>query len=149
MLRLRPDDPLVANHLTAAERKALAGAAAKKPKHDMELQIELALQARCLVFGLVTQYQFEPARKWRFDFAWPTHRFAVEFEGLVVTKNSAGYTQVGGRHASISGMKRDMEKYNAAAKLGWLVLRYEQSSVRDGTLFDDVEYMLGRGYGER
>ena len=62
----------------------------------------------------VAEYKFCPDRKWRFDFAWPNVRVAVEIDGGILS---------GGRHTtSISGRLRDIEKLNTAAVLGWLVL---------------------------
>ena len=65
------------------------------------------------------EYQFHPTRKWRFDFSWPQDGpngdgIALEVEGGVWTR---------GRHGRGSGIVKDMEKYNAAALAGWLVLR--------------------------
>lgn len=54
-------------------------------------------------------------RQWRFDFAWPGQRVAVECEGG---------TWARGRHTRGSGFEGDCAKYNAAAMLGWTVLRY-------------------------
>ncbi len=67
------------------------------------------------------EYRFAPPRKWRFDFAWPNLRVAVELEGGVWT---------GGRHATGAGLVSDMDKYNAAASLGWLVLRFSATHLR-------------------
>lgn len=61
-----------------------------------------------------TEYVFHPTRRWRFDFAWPLHRVALEVEGGIWTK---------GRHVRGVGYLRDMEKYNAAAVLGWRLIR--------------------------
>jgi very-short-patch-repair endonuclease len=71
----------------------------------------------------------ELGRRWRFDFAWPAHKVALEIEGLVVMRVN-GELQVKGRHASITGFKEDCEKYAWAAVLGWRVLRFEQSQVK-------------------
>lgn len=62
----------------------------------------------------MTEYQFHPDRKWRFDYAWVAELVALEQEGGVWS---------GGRHTRGSGFLRDMEKYNAAATLGWRVVR--------------------------
>jgi hypothetical protein len=43
-----------------------------------------------------------------------------------------------GRHASISGFKDDCEKYAWATVLGWRVMRFEQSQVKDKTAIDMV-----------
>lgn len=63
----------------------------------------------------VREHRFHPDRKWRFDFAWPRYKVALECEGG---------TWARGRHTRGSGYRKDLEKYNAAAMMGWLVLRY-------------------------
>lgn len=63
----------------------------------------------------VTEYRFARPRRWRFDFAWPDLRIAVEIEGGVYTR---------GRHVRPGGYQGDIEKYNAAVLAGWRVLRY-------------------------
>lgn len=63
------------------------------------------------------QHRFHAVRQWRFDFAWPLEKLAVEIEGGVLTAERKG-------HATVSGILRDIEKYNAAAEAGWLLLRF-------------------------
>lgn len=60
------------------------------------------------------EHRFHPKRRWRFDFAWPDLKVAVEVEGGIWR---------GGRHQTPSGYRADCEKYNAATLLGWRVLR--------------------------
>jgi hypothetical protein len=60
------------------------------------------------------EFRFHDERRWRFDFAWPEHRIALEVEGGIWTH---------GRHTRSAGFLGDMQKYNAAAVLGWRVLR--------------------------
>lgn len=62
----------------------------------------------------VKEHKFHPVRKWRFDYAIPAHKIAIEVEGGVWT---------GGRHTSPKGFLNDMEKYNTATIMGWKVLR--------------------------
>lgn len=62
----------------------------------------------------VKEYRFHPERRWRFDYAIPSHMIALEVEGGVWT---------GGRHTSPKGFLGDIEKYNAATLLGWRVFR--------------------------
>lgn len=62
----------------------------------------------------VNEHKFAPPRKWRFDFAWPAERLAVELEGGVWS---------GGRHTRPAGFEADVEKYNCATVEGWRVLR--------------------------
>ena len=66
-------------------------------------------------FPVKTEWKFHTSRRWRFDFAIPELKIAIEIEGGL---------WVQGRHNRAAGYIKDMEKYNAAGKLGWLVLRY-------------------------
>lgn len=81
----------------------------------------------------VREHKFHSRRKWRLDIAWPAHRIALEVEGGVYT---------GGAHGSVSGILRDIEKYNAATVLDWHILRVLPSSLPgtqlDGTLLDQL-----------
>jgi len=63
----------------------------------------------------VSEHRFAPPRRWRFDFAWPDRKVALELEGG---------TYSGGRHVRPDGYAADAEKYNAAVLHGWRVLRY-------------------------
>jgi very-short-patch-repair endonuclease len=67
--------------------------------------------------GVVKEHRFHPTRRWRFDFAWPEQRLAVEIEGR-------------GRHQTFMGFAQDAEKYNTALLLGWRVLRYPAAFVK-------------------
>lgn len=68
------------------------------------------------------EYRFHDMRKWRFDFAWPAQRVAVEIEGGIWSK---------GRHVRGAGFIADCEKYNEAARLGWYVLRIPAHFLED------------------
>jgi very-short-patch-repair endonuclease len=81
-------------------------------------------QAKALV--LEEEYKFHPERKWRFDFAIPSLKCAVEFNGGVFDRN--------GSHTSLEKIGKDNEKLNAASVLGWKVLRYTA---------DDYESLVG------
>lgn len=81
-----------------------------------------------------SEYKFHPTRKWRFDLAWPDHHIAVEIEGGLYggrkSKKDGSPTQCPecgrwppGAHSSITGIRRDIEKYNAAQALGWQLYR--------------------------
>lgn len=85
-------------------------------------------------------------RLWRFDFAFPRYRVAVEIEGLAV-RRLAGELVVMGRHASIKGIKGDMQKYNAAALLGWSVLRFDQKAIAPKHAIEmTVRVLAARGW---
>jgi hypothetical protein len=66
-------------------------------------------------------------RRWRFDFAWPEVKLAVELHGLVVVRAASGAQIVRGCHGTVPGMIRDMDKRNAAILLGWNVLTFCQN----------------------
>lgn len=85
------------------------------------------------------EYIFHPTRKWRLDFAWPEHMLAVEVEGGIWT---------GGGHTRGSGFLRDCEKYNAAALMGWTVLRYPVNMIDSGQASLQVKEALMMAKGE-
>jgi hypothetical protein len=66
---------------------------------------------------LETEFVFHTERKWKFDYAIPALKIAVEYEGIF--KKDKGRTG----HTSITGVMRDVEKYNAAQLLGWRIIR--------------------------
>jgi very-short-patch-repair endonuclease len=70
----------------------------------------------------VREYRFHPVRKWRFDYAFPEHKVAVEKDGGVWS---------GGKHGRGSGIVKDHEKQNHAAMLGWRILRCTPKQLAD------------------
>ena len=82
---------------------------------------------------ITAEHRFHPTRKWRFDFAIPSRQIAIEIDGGVFT---------GGRHSGGMGQVKDMEKMNAAAVLGWRVLRYTPGQIKDGVWIRDVRAMM-------
>lgn len=63
------------------------------------------------------ELQFDAVRKWRFDYAIPEHRIAIEIDGGV-------WMDGGGRHTRGSGWIKDQEKLNEAAAQGWRVMHF-------------------------
>lgn len=84
--------------------------------------------------GFVREMLFDPGRAWRFDFAFPAARLAVEIEGGAWS---------GGRHVTPRGFIADCEKYNAAAVAGWRVLRFTPEHLADGSAIHLVGRVLG------
>lgn len=85
------------------------------------------------VFPPEREVSFAKPRRWRFDFAWPARKVAVEVEGG---------TWVQGRHTRGASFEADCEKYAEAAILGWIVLRVTGAMVRDGRAFELLERAL-------
>lgn len=84
---------------------------------------EEAFASDCRIEELTPEreFMFHPTRKWRFDFAWPDIKLAVEVEG-----------GVNGRHQRIGGFTGDCVKYSEAAVLGWRVIRATTAQVMSG-----------------
>ena len=83
----------------------------------------------------VREFRFHPVRRWRADFAFPDKMLLVEFEGGIFK---------GGRHTRGAGFVEDCEKYNAAALLGYHVLRFTDKAVRQGTAIVTIEKFMER-----
>lgn len=79
------------------------------------------------------EHRFHEERRWRFDFAWPRMKLAAECEGGIWTK---------GRHTRGTGYSADLEKYNAAAIAGWLVLRFTKAQVQHGIALQLIQEAL-------
>jgi len=80
----------------------------------------------------VTEYMFAaPGNKWRFDYAWPSLRIALEVEGGLYMKHASG-------HRSVTGVLRDMTKYNRAAAMGWFVIRCQPETLLQWATINNV-----------
>lgn len=72
----------------------------------------------CKVHGLKEperEFKFHEKRKWRFDFAFPLEKIAIEVQGGIFLNKSG--------HNTGLGLLQDYEKYNNAVILGWRVLQ--------------------------
>ena len=63
-------------------------------------------------WDLTREYKFHPTRRWRFDFAFPSVKLAIEIDGQ------------GGGHSRVKAVRDECEKYNAAVMLGWRIMRF-------------------------
>lgn len=79
------------------------------------------------------EYRFHPVRRWRFDYAWPQRRIALEVHGAVFRQ---------GRHTRGKGFTGDREKMNEAACLGWLVVEVTTDQLMSGKARDWIARAL-------
>ena len=83
----------------------------------------------------VCEYRFCPGRRWRFDFSWPERLVALEVEGGI-------WRRGGGAHSHPLNIERDIEKYNAAAELGWRIFRCAPENLKRGEILDTIKRAL-------
>ena len=79
------------------------------------------------------EHLFCDGRRWRFDYALPTLKIAIEIEGGVFTN---------GRHTRGKGYLNDMEKYNMAAELGWTLLRYTPTQLNESKTYEQIQRVI-------
>lgn len=106
--------------MTLAQFKAM-GAKKKKvgitpqPINKQRLGVTMYEIGKFFNLEVVAEYKFHDKRKWRFDWAIPSLKIAIEYEGLFSAKS---------RHTTPTGFTNDCTKYNNAAANGWAVLRF-------------------------
>ena len=83
----------------------------------------------------VREHRFHPIRKWRFDYAFPELKIAIECDGGVWT---------GGRHNRPTGYLKDMEKFNTAAEMGWVVLKFTPQQLMTSATIDIIRSTIAQ-----
>ena len=84
----------------------------------------------------VAQFLFDSERKYRFDFAWPGRKLAVEIQGGLWVAGGHG----GGKRAL-----EDYRKHNEAVRLGWIVIYIAADMLDTTEALDMVEpFLTGR-----
>ena len=100
--------------------------------HMFYVEEQRRLCKLCLDEG--DKHDFRIGRRWRFDFAWPAIRLAVEVDGG---------TWASGRHTRGAGYEADCEKLNEAVLRDWRVLRVTTKQVDSGEALAWIERALG------
>ena len=138
--------------MTAAQFREMIAAGsvkqAEKPtktrrigKVDSPGEATLAQALKALKIAFIQEYKFCPSRKWRADFHITGTNLLIEVEGGVRSQ---------GRHVRPQGYINDTQKYNEAAKLGFIVLRFDTETVSRGTAINEIEaYLMQTGYFEK
>jgi very-short-patch-repair endonuclease len=118
------------------------GISVKRPKNKAEILLWQHLQevASKELWSIGKEYQFAPPRRWKFDFMvyddCPKMRLGIEIEG-------GAWIKCGGAHNRGQGFIDDMEKYNHAALMGYLVLRFTPQQVLNGEAIAFIQRVLG------
>jgi very-short-patch-repair endonuclease len=73
-------------------------------------------------------------RRFRFDYAMPEIKLAIEYEGIFSAKS---------RHTTVAGFMRDAVKYNEATILGWRVIRITADMINDNRALDYIQRAMG------
>ena len=116
------DAPPALRALIEAQHPELAKPRATRPSADKAAAFGAYWRMDPSTRGLpspVAEWRFAPPRRWRFDFAWPELRIAVEVDG-------GQWKPGGGKH----GSDADREKLNHAAALGWAVFRVSPGQLK-------------------
>lgn len=101
---------------------------------------EYRFAAHCVGLGKGIKARLDAAglRDWRFDACWPEYMLAVEIEGGA---------WVNGRHNRGAGFVADLEKYDAAMRLGWTVYRCGAELISNGRAVGTIEILLEQNHG--
>lgn len=127
--RNRPATDAEMRHSVQFQPGSVAPAAERITGKPIPLSVRHMLPADGLA-----EVKFHPTRKWRFDFAWPQHRVALEIEGGAWSR---------GRHTRGRGFIADLEKYNEAACRGWIVIRTTPQHLETGQAGAWVARVIG------
>jgi len=86
-----------------------------------------------IIPNYVEELQFHHKRLFRFDWAIPELKIAIEYEGIFSKKSG---------HTTVTGYTKDCIKYNLAAIEGWKVLRYTAKNYEN--LSQDLKNLLNK-----
>lgn len=99
--------------------------------------------AQAGIRGWAREVRFDAVRQWRFDFAWPPQRIAVEIDGGT-WKRTRGGRSAG--HAHPQRMEDDNEKRNAARLQGWRVFQFTTRQVQYGQAIEVIAQAVNDGH---
>ena len=115
------------------EKPTELGHTAPRRRLSAEDLLEMQLAVHGLSDGWVREHKFLDTRRFRFDFANPALKLAVEIDGGA---------WIGGRHTRGLGIESDHEKQNLAVLAGWRVLRFTPRAVNDRSALQFIHGML-------
>lgn len=131
------------NHAAHQPRHSKKPTTIKKTQQpqDMAARYDFFTRLCASLLGVecIKEHRFHPPRRWRFDYAIPSQKIAVEVEGGIWT---------GGRHTSPKGFLGDIEKYNAAAVDGWSLLRVTPDTLTSSNTISMIQAIIDRNKHE-
>jgi hypothetical protein len=71
----------------------------------------------------VSELRFAPPRRFRFDYAWPVEKVALEVQGGLFVQ---------GRHSRGAALLKEHEKLNLAAEMGWRIVYCTPKEYQSG-----------------
>lgn len=84
----------------------------------------------------VAEFQFHPSRKFRFDWAWKDQKLGLECQGGL-------FARLPGGHNRGAQIRKEHEKRNLAACVGWRILYCEPETLCTKALIDQIRWALG------
>ncbi|WP_312969749.1 hypothetical protein [Acinetobacter gerneri] len=115
-------------------RKTKRRVSIKKECVSSEGEATLIQHLQAYRIGFEQEFQFNKDRKWRADFYLVGTNILIEVEGGIWSN---------GRHTRGKGYIADMEKYNSATMLGYLVYRYSTEQVKSGLAIEEIRRLIG------
>jgi len=128
MLRLTPEE-----FTDLQKRNGGSKQVPKIKRQDNKYHKELQLIFMALGLDVVKEYRFDDKRKWKFDFALPAIKVAIEYEGLNFQHGGAS------GHQTIKGVAAGNEKYSEASIAGWCLVLVNALSVESGLAHDLIK----------
>ncbi|HEX7333433.1 MAG TPA: hypothetical protein VF290_18155 [Pyrinomonadaceae bacterium] len=107
----------------------------REVKHDYKADFEQQLSL--VGIQVEREFYFALPRRWRSDWKVKTRDILIEFEGGLFKKRKAG-------HSSVRGILRDIAKGNAAALLGFVLIRIAPPHVVSGQALKWVEQAVAQ-----
>ena len=110
-------------------------------------RLKMILDAEKISYEREFQFAKPMGRKFRADFRLIGTNILLEVEGGVYARQDAKRcpyckaTPVG-RHVTGKGFENDLQKYNLAALLGYIVLRFSGTTIDNGNALDTIKSAL-------
>lgn len=102
-------------------------------KSELEERFAWILLAHRVSPRPLREYRFHQERNWQLDFAWPSHKVAVEVQGAI---------HANGRHNRGAALLKEYEKLNEAQLAGWTILLVTRETMDDGSAIEMLRRAL-------